>query len=69
MAKLIPPMRRNNQEYNKATWDTRDMTYKEDITRKAIKYGLPTVTKKKFEENVGNDYCTIPPDQLIYLVD
>ena len=44
------------------------MTYKEDITRKAIKYGLPTVTKKKFEENVGNDYRTIPTEEWIDLL-
>ena len=43
MAKIIPYPNNNNEEYHEAAWDTRNITYKEDITHNEIKDGLPTV--------------------------
>ena len=40
MDKLIPPPIRKKYYYHEDVWDTRYMTFKEDIIRKAIKYGL-----------------------------
>ena len=40
MDKLIPPPISKNDYYHEAVWDTRYMTFKEDIIRKAIKYGI-----------------------------
>ena len=42
IAKQITITRRKNEEYHEATWDTRDITSKEYIIRKALNYSLPT---------------------------
>ena len=61
MDKLLPPTIRNTDEYHEASWDTRDITYKEDIINKAIKNGLPAVMQKEVKGEFYDNYCTIPP--------
>ena len=61
LSKLLPPLIRKNEEYQKYVLDTRNMNYKEDTIRKAIKDVLTAVIHEEFYKKVGNDYHTIPP--------
>ena len=53
MAKLLPPPSSNNEEYHEATWNTRKMTYKEEIICKAINGDMPAA----IQEEVEVKYC------------
>ena len=46
LAKLIPPLRRNDEAYYEAVEDTMDMPNKEDIILKAIKEGPTTAIQE-----------------------
>ena len=68
MSRLLPNSIRNNEEYHESAWDTRGMIYKEDITHKATKDGLPTEMKEEVIEQFGRKYLTIPTEEWIYLI-
>ena len=46
MDELIPTLIRKNEEYHESSWDTKYMTYKEDIIRKTIKNSLTKSTQE-----------------------
>ena len=67
MDKLIPPPIRKKYYYHEDVWDTRYMTFKEDIIRKAIKYGITAAIQEQVKENY-HDYHIIPPKEQINLL-
>ena len=50
MANFIPPLSRNNEEYHDFARDTRNKTFKENDTHKAIKDRMFPVIQNKDEE-------------------
>ena len=69
MDKLIRNNIRNIDEYHEATWDTRDMPNKEDITHKSIKRSLLAVIQEEVEDNLGSNYRTTTPKECIDLLE
>ena len=65
MDKLIHPPRRNNEEYHEASWDTRDMPYKQEMICKAINDFLLASMKEEVKKQFGRNYCIIPNEECI----
>ena len=68
MDKLIHPPRRNNEEYHEASWDTRDMPYKEEIICKSIKDVLLAPMTEEAKEKFGSNYRSIPTEECIGII-
>ena len=67
MANLLPPPKSKNQAYHEATWDTKDVHFKQDIIHMAINDGLHAPMLEQVKKN-NCYYHTIPTKELIGLL-